>query len=165
MEKKEAMNMAICDQCNVNIQRDGGFIFYSSAGLGSPGKVKETGNMFLCEQCTNKICTPTGFADWSSTISESDVNAISGDPKKLMIYLGQKNNAIGIAAVCNKHGLTPEQAKDKARELALLFWQDPEKAQMESVKFWSPEIHARLIAQLEKLDKSKKNKRWWKFWG
>ena len=125
---------AMCDDCSAIINEGDGYIFYSTAGSGFAGVVLETGNMLLCQKCTDRICSPEGFAK-KIPASQELSGGILVDPGEYSRMM-RDANLVSIVQRCKAHGFTPEQAKAKAHEFALLWWTNREKAQLDSAAFW-----------------------------
>jgi len=143
---------AICDQCNKNIKKGNGYAFYSTASTGMLGMAMETGNILLCEKCTNEIVSTEGYRKYSksaSTVQSFDMeDVISGKSKFSDLYNAYGDAiAVSVVTLCKAHCFTPEQAKAKAREFAILWWKDNQKGASECAKFWQS---AFTITQLQK---------------
>lgn len=134
-------NNAICDQCNKKINKGSGYVFYSTANAGMTGMEMETGNMLLCEKCANEIVSEEGYKKYSKSIATKqkfEIDDIIGDKDKYWSFynaLGEANTE-SIVTLCKAHGFTPEEAKAKAHELALLWWEDNQKGALEAANFW-----------------------------
>jgi len=135
-KEKVMAKTAVCDDCMGTINEGAGYLFYSDAGPVLGGAVLETGNMLLCENCTNRICSPEGFAKKMPASQElsADFLADPGNLKRLM----RDSNMVSIVQKCKAHGFTPEQAKAKAHEFALLWWSNGEVDQVgkQAKTFW-----------------------------
>ena len=120
-------NNAICDQCNKKIKKGDGYVFYSTANAGMPSMEMETGNMLLCEKCANEIVSEEGYKKYSKSMATKqklEIDDIIGDKDKYLSFynaLGEANTE-SIVTLCKAHGFTPEEAKARAHELALLWW-------------------------------------------
>lgn len=121
------MKSAVCDRCSSNIAKGNGYAFYSSAQMMG----MTVGNMFLCEACTASVITEDMFA---KQFAPTVVN-----PEDLTAMREAMNaaNAAGIAERCRVLGLSPDQARAKAKELANQYWNDPEKAGKAIQTFWT----------------------------
>ena len=128
---------AICDRCNGSIPDGGGYVFYSTAAMGfaGMGTPQETGNMMLCDDCTGQIITPDGYASQGPDVQEVSGADILDNPFGLMEMMRKANDS-AIIKRCRAHGLTPEQAREKAREFAVMWWKDSDAAQVASRDFW-----------------------------
>lgn len=134
---------AVCDHCNGHIPRLQGFAFFCSAAVGMPGLMLDVGNMLLCDACTDQIVND---ANWAKTVpAQKEMSAqdfLANSMALMEAFDDVKAN--GIIAVCKSHGFTPQQARDKARILAIQWWVDPQAAQAESAAFWTSASKAQL---------------------
>ena len=126
----------VCDRCNGSIPKGEGYSFFSSASMQVPGMKQLTGNMLLCEDCTTKIMTPEQWRKEIPKQRELSGTDILANPNALLDMMHEVN-ADSIVQNCKERGLTPEQAKAKAREFAKRWWTAPEATQRESAKFWT----------------------------
>ncbi len=128
---------ANCDHCSQPIEPSGGYSFFSSASVGIPGHQQLIGNMMLCQTCTDRIISTES---WTKTPErqkqELNPSDVLEDPAAFLNAIKATNEA-SIVRNCRSHGLTPEAAKCKAREFALMWWQDPVKANSEAAAFWT----------------------------
>ena len=145
---------AVCDQCNGQIEKGGGYSFYSSAAIGMLGMSHETGNMLLCESCTSEILNEKNWAKKIPKQREMTGADILANP---MALLGNIRSANGdsIVTLCKRHGFTPEQAKAEARGFALLWWGKPETERA---------AVSNLAALFWKSGNNNVGKKWWQFW-
>ena len=130
--------MAICDRCERNIPHGQGYLFYSTARIGIPGRMNEIGTLLYCDNCTLDICNEREFS--KSAQPPKKFNVDSNDYNRTYKNLiGGTREAInsGIVQACKHHGLTPEDARKKAQELSLLWWQNEEHGEITARKFWT----------------------------
>ena len=114
-----------CDDCGKEIlatNENSGYAFYSDVKL--MGMVP-VGNMLICEACTQRIVSPGSFAAPRKHKGSFSVDMLN------------EVNAESIIARCKKFGLSPEQAKQKARELGLEFQKNTERGQNLTEAFWT----------------------------
>ena len=131
-------NEAVCDRCNGNVKKNDGFLFYASKSFGLPGMAQAPGNMLLCQTCTDQIINDENLSAKPFVPDEISATDVLGDPA-LLVEAANKVQDSSIIKLCSKHGFTPQQAKEKAHSLALIWWKDKQKAQIESVSFWKSE--------------------------
>lgn len=152
-KKKHTPIAAGCDYCNVAIEEGEGFIFYSSACFAfgdKVGNIEIGNNMFLCKSCTDNIVSEKGYTKQVPQQQELTPDTI-GDTAKMLEMMNEAN-AASIVEHCKRHRLTPEEARAKAHQFALLWWENKEKAQIEAASFWKS-------ASLPE-----PKKKWWQFW-
>jgi len=113
-----------CDMCTAIIREGEGFLFYSPY-VPNPS-IGPVGNLFLCDACTSVIINDS---TWTYGIVEND-------PEFGLNPITYRGISEGIVQLCKAHDFTPDQAKDKGRELASTYWQNREKGQKESLAFW-----------------------------
>lgn len=129
------MEESVCDRCSQSISKGEGHLFYSSNELMGD----TVGNMLLCDQCTNGLINNEMYTK-NYQIDGRDLMTVT-DPKEMKAAIQQAND-LGIIVQCKTLGLSPNEAKEKARELAVLFWENREKAEAESKTFWTSEGEA-----------------------
>ena len=137
--------MNICDLCSHELKSGEGYAFYSSTVI-APMNVA-VGNLMLCQQCTDKALseeawsqTPIAMKSHQSAMSAMAKATKKEDVKRLFAELRdqtQAANAEGIIATIKSIGISREDAKSKARELAKLWWIDKEVGQKETRLFWT----------------------------
>ena len=147
-----------CDLCGSAIKDGDGYAFFSSAVI-EPLNVP-VGNMMLCEKCTQDTITERAWVVRPSELqfkpptTEKDLaRMLSGENSQM-----ESLNTGGIVATCKRLGFSPEAAKRKARELAVLWWQDPEKGKRETLLFWTSEPNGG-AGSVER-----PTRKWWQIW-
>lgn len=123
---------SVCDRCNESISKGEGYSFFSSASMNG----QLTGNMLLCEDCTALIVTPENWTKEIPKRRELSGEDILSNPNALLDMINLVN-ADSIVQGCKKKGFSPEQAKEKARDFARRWWNEPNATEVESAKFWS----------------------------
>ena len=113
----------------------GGFVFYSSASDGLIGLSLGTGHVFLCKRCADEIVSIASFDKVMSNVSDLSGLDVLAEPSQMMQMI-KEANAGSIVEHCKRHGLTPEAAKAKAHEFAVLWWKDKDKGNSEACSFW-----------------------------
>jgi hypothetical protein len=113
-----------CDQCNSGMRVADGYAVYSPVLIFGESPM---GGMLICEECANNIFTKEAF----------------NRPKK---YTGKPltnpddlhgANAEGMVALCKRFGLSPEEARVHARNLAIVFADDRSRGQKMTEEFWT----------------------------
>jgi len=149
------MTSAVCDACSATINKGGGYAFYSSAQMMG----MTVGNMFLCEACTSSMVNEKAFSKRFAP------TAVSPGDMAAMREAMNAANAAGIAERCRAHGLSADEGKAKARELARLYWRDPQGGGEAIKKFWtSPAAKAAGSSQASAKSPRSRERRWWEFW-
>ncbi len=110
-----------CDNCSKESNDSGGYAFYSDVPM--------MGNMLFCKACTDQIITEYSFAAPRKYSGSFDLFSLKGNQLNEI-------NAEAIIARCKKFGLTPSQAKQKAKELGLEFHKDNKYGQDLIYEFW-----------------------------
>ena len=123
----------ICDLCSGDLSHNEGYVFYSPATMSVPGRPSiETGLMHFCDECCDRNVNDQQF---EKPFSMPGLPVEEATLEKLMEF-AQEANVRGIAERCRNLDLTPVQAKEKARSLALLVWQDEENGIRKANEFW-----------------------------
>jgi hypothetical protein len=105
------------------MSENSGYVFYSDVKLMG---ILPVGSMLICEACTQRIISTESFAaPRKHTGSFSDPDMLN------------ELNAESIIARCKTFGLSPERAKQKARELALEVQKNKERGQDIAYAFWT----------------------------
>lgn len=133
---------ATCDRCQATLSPNEGFAFYSSSSTVGQNISQEAGAMLLCKFCTDEI---TSDDCWHADREAPEAimgMAVLLDPIRLLEKI-QSAVSHGIVDTCKAHGLDPEHARDKARELALRWWEDPGQGEAESTEFWRSALDGR----------------------
>jgi hypothetical protein len=117
-----------CDICSGQLASNEGYAFFCDV-CSRPGL--PIGNMLLCEACTERIMSDRSFA---AAREHPPVITSTSD-----LRLRQELNCESIVARCKRLGLSPEQAKQKARELALEFCRNKERGAELTIQFWTSE--------------------------
>ena len=131
--------MAICDRCSTQIGFGEGYAVYSEARTGisaslkiffsteGPSGKEIVGTMLLCENCADGLFTEEIWATAQKTTIELDQIAVSGPQSLETIKQAQsKVNNFSVAMLAKLRGLTVSQARQEAREIAQLWWKDPQ---------------------------------------
>ena len=119
--------MAQCDGCDKQLIAQEGFLFYSSY---APPNIGILGNQLLCESCTEQVVNERTFSD--EIVEYPPTFGFNTMP----IEDYDKKVSEGIISTCRKHGFNVEQAKNKAKELANLFWEKQDDGLREALLFW-----------------------------
>jgi hypothetical protein len=159
---------AVCDLCNQEIAHGDGYSFYSSAVL--PAGDEPTGNMFLCDKCTRETVNDRMWAEPRPQLQSAEQlqrqmsrEEMLANPRAVF-ELFKAQNAEGIVLTCKRLGLSPDEAKQKARELAVLWWKDKDRSRRETLQFFtSPELK-KAPSHIPPREAQKQRKPWWKFW-
>lgn len=125
----------VCDLCESTVEPGSGYIFYSIALIGPPGQLTETGAMLLCKDCAQEFVNE---ATWSGTRKEQSLVDISTSSHAETLDAIKRGNVQGIVKWCKTHGLSPNEAKEKAHALAVRWWDNPEEGAREAIAFWRP---------------------------
>ncbi|MBN2000468.1 hypothetical protein JW935_23155 [candidate division KSB1 bacterium] len=128
-------NQATCDRCKSSIQKPNGYLWYSAFVVKTPHSEQETGNMLLCESCTESIFAQRNAVD-AETVENNISEGLPADIQKLR-YKVQDGNTASIISLYKKHNFLPKQAKEKARQFALMWWKNPQQTQQEAALFWT----------------------------
>ncbi len=119
--------MLLCDGCHNKMKNRAGYLFYSEYSP-VPEIMSKIGLLLLCESCTNLVVNAwTGGAFHKLPPFEGKTGGVSD-------Y--DRNISNGIIAKCKQHGLTPDEAKKKGRELALELWENRALGEKASLDFW-----------------------------
>jgi hypothetical protein len=89
------------------------------------------GAMLICENCAGTILTPETFADDSPLPERPPLEDVWGN-----IEWRQKMNVRSIASLCKQRGLSPAEAKQKARSLAGDFFRNKSSGELATKRFW-----------------------------
>ncbi len=137
---------AKCDKCLKAINEKDGYLNYS-VGYDRimRGYIDEIGCLLYCDKCIKQVYSKNNFSQICYFVS---------DDNSTIDKFG--NNTINLVKIAQIRGYTPDQAIDKAKELAGIWWNNKTKgAQM-------AEQHAKLT--LGMYDKTIHPKKWWQFW-
>jgi len=93
--------------------------------------LQETGNLLLCDECAASVFAPENWDHAGGNVEALQTT----DPEEMRQAMRRANKA-SIAVVCRSHGMTPAEAKAKARELAIRWWDDPRMGAVEVSAFW-----------------------------
>jgi hypothetical protein len=127
-------NTGACDLCNNGIHDGVGHAFYSSKQRDG---VTE-GHMLLCGRCTSGIVSRLrdGHVSESNPLSGLFAPEYGEGDRMRKLQIAVLNSIEGIAECCRSHGLDPDAAKAKARELAENCRSNPTEGRMQSISFW-----------------------------
>jgi hypothetical protein len=126
-----------CDLCGGGRIHDGsGYVFYSSQERNGATE----GIMFLCERCTSGIVLR--LRDGSLLESNPLFGLFApeyGEGEKMYpVHFAAMNSIDAIVDWCRFHGLSPEGAAAKARELAEMCYSEPMRGRSMAIAFWNP---------------------------
>ena len=130
-----------CDHCNTLMNEGEGFAFFSDASM----RNLVIGSMVICGTCTDSIITDASFT------RSSKYSKVISDPDLLNII-----NEECIIRICKEHGFSPAAAKNKARKLALAFYNNPDRSTEAAMDFW--------VSRPKATSSKAKRKQWWEFW-
>jgi hypothetical protein len=116
----------MCDSCSSGISGSEGYAVYSEVPM-VPGV--PIGNMLICETCAQRIFSDQSFA---APRKHTGAIALTGD----RTLLRELNDEFVIAR-CKKLGLSPQQAREEARRLALEFHKDNQRGATLNYQFWT----------------------------
>lgn len=123
--------MAICDRCSKQkVTKENGYLFYSFAEF--QGFV--FGNLLMCGNCVDHVITDKNFRemqDQTPGLMSSQVDLAD------TIEFIKINNDISIIKQCISLNLSPVEAKQKAKNLANAFFENPEATKPRVEKEWA----------------------------
>jgi hypothetical protein len=130
-----AAHHATCDHCRGLIEEPGGYLFFSSATFTLKGTKRHFGNVFLCEACTNTLINDTTFNKSRPIHKEVSIDDLQTVPAATVQEL-EEMKIDGIIGLCRRVGHDPEGAREMARGMAGLWWNNPEDIQTLCAEIW-----------------------------
>lgn len=116
----------MCDSCSGGLSGNEGYAVFSDVPM-IPGV--PIGNMLICEACAQRIFSDQSFA---APRKHTGAIALTGDPRLL-----RELNDESIIARCKKLGLSAQQARQEARQLALEFHKNNQRGTSLTYQFWT----------------------------